>query len=254
MPPLSHGWLDVTHDGTAEWRLACALASGAADYRAGVPRDGVRRHWLPLEGSRYAIREDRLIADPGVVANGRDSVSDFIAVVIRRLVEASQQGERQLPLQAAPGYGARPEDLVKWLSSAVDDAKVAGLARAFMAVRWRTVPSQAVTRTAVVDRQWPEEAWQAVRLACLPWPLDANRNIPVDQAIVSRLHSGDAATAVGLALRRLRSAGLVPRLHGACADPSLAMRWAAALAFPVSPSLARQMASRLESTVTKENR
>lgn len=254
IPPLSHGWLDVTNDGTAEWRLACALASAAADYSAGVPRDGVRRHWLPLDGSRYATREDRLIADPGVVAGGRDPVGDLIAVVGRRLVEASQQGQRYLPLRPAPGRGARPEDIAQWLSGAVDDAKVAGLARALMAVRWHTVPVPTATRGETSDGVWPEEAWQVVWLASLSGPLDANRAIPVDRAIVSRLQSGDAATAVNIALRRLRGAGLVPRLHAACADSPLTRRWAAALAFPISPSLARHMASRLESTVTKENR
>ena len=92
----------------------------------------------------------------------------------------------------------------------------------------------------------------ALRLACLPWKLDDNRNIRVDESIVRRLIAGDGAAAVDVALRRLRAAGLRPPLQGACADPPTARLWAAALAFPISFHSARAMVLRFQPSNQKE--
>ena len=131
-PSLSPGWLDATNDGSAEWRLACALGSAAADYRASLPFDRVRHHWLPLDDTarRFLIREKRLAKDPRVVASGRDPIRDLILLVSRRLVEASQEGARRLPLVAAPGFGAIPSDLSLLVSGQLDVRRVLALARA----------------------------------------------------------------------------------------------------------------------------
>ena len=94
----------------------------------------------------------------------------------------------------------------------------------------------------------------ALRLACLPWKLDDNRTIPVDDSIVRRLIAGDGATAVEVGLRRLRAAGLRPPLQGACADPATAHLWAAALAFPINLPCARAMARHFEPNSQKEIR
>ncbi len=256
IPSLSPGWLEAANDGSAEWRLACALGSAAADYRGGRPVDSVRHHWLPLDqtGRRFNVREKRLAKDSRVVASGRDPVSDLIAVVTRRLVEASQSSERHLPLDAARGFGATPADLSLWASGQIDASKVLALARAFMAIRWdRAVrPEKFVWQASAVS--WPDEAWMAMRLACLPWPLDTHRNIPADEAMVNRLAAGGGSAACDLALRRLRAAGLRPAVYAACADHGTARRWAAALAFPISQSVARSMARRLDSNALKEIR
>jgi CRISPR-associated protein Csx17 len=254
LPALSPGWLDATNDGTAEWRLACALGSASAEFRGGRPLDSVRHHWLPLDdrGRRFSIRDKRLAKDSRVVASGRDPVNDLLAVVTRRLVEASQRAERRLPIDAARGFSATPGDLSAWLSRGVDVPKVVGLARAFMSVRWDRAVVMKNHGSRMPDAAWPDEAWMAIRLACLPWPIDAHYNVPSDAAMVNRLAAGDGATAGDLALRRLRSAGLRPVVHAACADTETARLWAAALAFPVSQSVARAMARRLDSNVFKE--
>jgi CRISPR-associated protein Csx17 len=115
--------------------------------------------------------------------------------------------------------------------------------------RWQSTQSEATPRGA-----WPDEVWMALRLACLPWKLDNNREIPVDEAIVRRLIAGDGATAVEVALRRLRAAGLRPPLQGGCADPVTARLWAAALAFPISLPCAWAIASDFELANQKEIR
>ena len=255
IPPLSPEWVAASNDGSVEWRLACALGSAAAAYDVdGQPQDPIRHHWLPLEmgARRFREKDKRLLRDSRVVIGGRDAITDCAALVERRLIEAAQRGQRRLPLMAARWCEAHPADLGVLVAGGVDMGRVSALARAFMAVRWdRWRPA---TPPAVPAGAWPDEAWSALRLACLPWPLDDDRTIPADDALIRRLISGDGATAVEVALRRLRSAGLRPPIQGAFADPLTARLWAAALAFPVSRYWARAMAQRFEPPNPKENR
>jgi CRISPR-associated protein Csx17 len=240
----------VPDDGTVEWRLACALGSAAAAYGTdGRPRDPVRHHWLPLDTGARRLREKdkRLLRDPRVVILGRDAVADCAAVVERRLIEACQHGQRRLPLVAARGCAAHPVDLGALIAGDVDLGCVLGLARSLMAVRWdRWKPAMA--SLGAPAGAWPDEAWTALRLASLPWPLADNRDIPADDGLIRRLVSGDASAAVDAALRRLRAVGLRPPLRGAVADAAIARLWAAALAFPVSHYWARAMARSFEAT------
>ena len=254
IPTLSPEWIAATNDGSVEWRLARALGSAAATYGpGGVPRDPVRHHWLPLEAGalRFRKMDKRLLRDPRVVIGGRDPVADFGAIVERRLVEAAQHGQRHLPLQAARACGADPADLGALIAGEVDLRRVSILARAFMAVRWDLWKP---VRTSVTPGPWPDEAWIALRLACLPWPLDEGRTIPVEDALIRRLMSGDGPSAVDIALRRLRAAGLRPPLRGAAVDSMTARLWGAALAFPISQYWARAMARSFEPTTNQENR
>ncbi len=255
IPALAPEWLAAADDGSAEWRLARALGSASGGYgRDGRPHDPVRGHWLPLApgGRRFKEKDKRLQRDPRVVMAGRDATADLAALVERRLIEAREAGRRRLPLVAAPGCAAHPADLAQVIAGGVDLARVSALGRALMAVDWRRWPGAAPD--APRRGAWLEETWAALRLACLPWPLDDNRSIPAEDALVRRLLAGDAAGAVDLALRRLRAAGLRPPLQGACADAATARLWAAALAFPISRLSARAMARAFEPTARKETR
>ena len=80
----------------------------------------------------------------------------------------------------------------------------------------------------------PEEAWLAIRLACLPWPLTSDKDIPADPRIV-RLLVGRRGFPEPSRLRcaRLRSAGIRPPLQAGVTDAATARLWAAALAFPI---------------------
>lgn len=249
IPPLSPEWLDATDDGNVEWRLARALGSAAAMYeRDGRARDPIRNHWLPLEkgNRRFRVKDKRLFHDPRVVIGGRDAVADFAAVVERRLLEAAQVGRRNLPLVAARGCGAAPADLGAVIAGEVDLSRVSALARAFMAVRWERWRPAASSGPLTGTR--PDEPWIALRLASLPWSLDESRTIPADEAIIRRLRSGDGSAAVEIALRRLRAAGLRPPIRGATADRVIARLWAAALVFPISNDVARELARSFEPT------
>jgi CRISPR-associated protein Csx17 len=255
IPGLGPGWLDAADDGSVEWRLACALGSATGAYgRQGRADDPVRHHWLPLErgARRFRVSEKRLVRDPRVVAGSRDLVADLCAIVLRRLVEGAQRGDRRLALVAASGYEANPGDLAALIAGAVDVDRVLRLARALMAVRWRRCRGSLVAPPGPTT--WPDEAWTALRLSCLPWSLGDDQLLAPDEAMVRRLTAGDGATAVELALRRLTASGLRPPLRAAFTDAATARLWAAALAFPISKRTARALARRFEPPNPKEIR
>ena len=244
LPRLSAGWLDAAADNSPEWRLAVSLGSAAAEYKGGRPFDGVRAHVLSLAKGRYATTaEKRLVNDPRVVFTGRDSLGDLVALVERRVVEATQRGQRVLPLCSRFGRGAQLADLSAFLGGAIDVERTLWLARALMAVEWETVTARASRPTCrAIDL---DEGWMALRLCGTPFPV-GERRAPIDLAMVRRLTSGDASGAVSSALQRLRALGYRPPLLSATTDASTAQRWAAALAFPIDRAVAVAMASRFQ--------
>lgn len=252
-PVLSPGWLVAAADDSPEWRLALSLGSAARGYKDGRPVDAVRAHALPLDPKkrwRYAMGADqRLVRDSRVMMTGRDPLSDLIALVGRRLVEASQRGSRTLPLVAVYGAAARLDDLARFLAGEVDVDRIVTLGRALMAIDWGHVRLRR-SRSRARDHR-PDAAWEALRLCAVPFAVH-ERTVPTDPAIFRRLASGDVAGSAELALRRLRAAGFRPPLAAAIADPESARRWAAAFAFPIDPAVVSTMADRFENPTAKE--
>ena len=251
LPPLRPDWVDAVADESAEFRLAMALGSAAAGYtRERRPIDPVRHHVLPLErgARRFKTADKKLINDPRVVLSGRVPIRDLVAIVERRLIEASMKGQRRSGLVAAPGCGARLGDLAQFLNGAIDLGKLLGLARAFMALKWDQWSHERLPRTAS-SNETPEECWLAVRLACLPWPLTGDKSIPVDPRLVRLLNAGDAARAIEIGRNRLRSVGIRPPMQAGVTDAQSARRWAAALAFPIHRDTALRAVVILDSSM-----
>ena len=256
VPTLRPEWVAVSNDETPEFRLALAFALQASGFRgkSGVPVDPVRRHWLPLDTKspqRFALIGTGLDRKPDVVIQGRRGLDDAIALVQRRLVEASQRGDRHLPLAAAPRASVSTADLTALLTGAVDLDRTLTLARALMALdhkAWaqKSIPIQRPTGTP--DR--PDDAWLAIRLCTLPWPLETPSGFELDiganPAIVRRLAAGDAPSAFTLASRRLGAAGVRCTVRSGAAPPKTARLWAAALAFPITQNTAKHFLGRLD--------
>ena len=106
--------------------------------------------------------------------------------------------------------------------------------------------------TPATPADWPDDAWLAIRLALLPWPLPDGRHAGIDPAIVRRLEAGDAASAVTIAIRRLRAGDIPCAVRVAATTPELARRYAVALAFPISRRAAAQFAQRLSPFANQE--
>lgn len=257
VPRLRPEWVAAADDDSAEFRLALSCALQAGRHRQGVALDGVRRHWLPMDGSRFAMSgtgsQARLQIGADLVMKGRDGIIDAMAMLQRRLVEAEQHGTRRLPLVATYGAAASSADLESFLNGQVDADRTMHLARALMTLdpyAWAKSPS--ATRRAL-GKEMPDDAWVAIRLALLPWPLPDGRSVGADPSILRRLASGDAAAAVDTASRRLHAAGIKTTVRAASVSPDAARRWAAALAFPITRRTAALFAKRLDpSSSTKE--
>jgi CRISPR-associated protein Csx17 len=259
VPRLRPDWAQAADDGSPTFRLALACALQAAGWtKDRRPVDGVRRHWLPLKGSRFNTTSEglrqRLVSDCGVVLSGRDGCTDAIRLVERRLVESQQRGQRRLRLQAAPATGARLGDLALFVAGEIDIDRTLALARGLMpidGVAWASSPPEVVQRPTYTSI--PDDAWLALRLSLLPWPLANGKRVGADPAIVRRLAAGDATGAVDVALRRLGAAGISATVRAATADPATSRRWAAALAFPITQKTAGRIARRLDPMYVPEN-
>lgn len=257
VPPLRPEWVKAAADTSVEFRLALAFALQAAAFgkkdERRWPIDPVRRHWLPLDGKKpwcFATSgtgsQARLESKSDVVIFGRSGVDDAIALVKRRLVEASQSGQHRLPLTPAFRASAAPDDLAWLLSGNVDLDRTVALARALMALDGRKWAANPGLPKPNRGNTYPDDAWLAIRLSLLPWPLPDGRKIGVDSAIFRRLESGDAATAFELARRRLRAAGIGTTVQCATVSPEAARLWAAALAFPIEQATAADFVRRLD--------
>lgn len=236
IPRLRPDWVSVGNDGSPEWRLALAFALQARSFRGvRLPLDPIRRHWVPEKNLEVAA-----------VMKGRRGVDDASALVQRRLTEASQNGKRLLPLQAAPHAGTTISDLSGLLSGHVDLDRTLAFARVLMALDAYAWARYSFNRSAESTLNWPDDSWIAIRLAVLPWPLRTGLVIPNDPAIIRRLLSGDAATAVDIALRRLKAVGIRATIRFGTVPPETARLWAAALAFPINRALAERLVHRLD--------
>lgn len=272
IPKLRPGWVAAADDGGPEIRLAVALALQRGGFEGTDARwwNSIRRHWLPLDRrdlQRFAqagsIGHTHLLARPERVIQGRAGIEDAITLVERRLIEAAQHGQRRLPLRAAYRAAALSPDLAAICNDAIDLDRTMGLARALMALnpsQWQREPV-GLSREASdpIYGEIPDDAWLVLRLALLPEPLRVSGSstieIRTDPAIFRRLASGDAATALQLALRRLHSVGIRTAVRSTSLPTPTARRWAAALAFPISASTATRYLRRLDPTIdsTKED-
>ena len=265
VPRLSPEWVTASYDGTPEYRLALAFALQAANFRrdSGTPIDPIRRHWLPLDKEqpwRFATTGtgsgSMLDMKPEVVMHGRRGLDDAIALIERRMIESSQREGRHLPLKPARGTVASTADLNSLLSGKMDLDRVLVLGRALMALGSRAWAKQRAPIKYPRTIEWPDDAWLAIRLCTLPWPLKIRSgfelNIGTDPAIVRRLAAGDAASALTIALRRLRAAGVNSTLRTGVASYSTAQLWAAALAFPINRNTAEQFLHRLDPNLDSE--
>ena len=256
IPKLRPEWVAACNDDSAEFRLALSFAMQAEGFRnSGKPIDPIRRHWLPMDEwqSRFAISGSpgsfRLESRSGVVMERRRGVDDAIALVQRRLVEASQNSTRHLPLRAAPRTHARISDLSQLIAGNVDLDRVVALSTPLMAIDHTALTEQFIPKESPEEPNWPDDAWLAIKLCALPWPIrtrGSELDIPTDPALIRRLAIGDGVTGIEIALRRLRAAGVRCCIRTGSASPISARLWAAALAFPIAQATARQFLFRLD--------
>jgi len=247
---LSSGWLDACDDGTCEFRLARALASVRAPSREDHKDElgPIRAHCLPLDPksgfTQFAVASESLRKDPRVVWTGTDLPRDLSAIVLRRIMEGSREGESGIPLDGM-AY-ALLEDIATFVNGAVDDARLARLARGFMAIAPIRVEIEHVTKPLPIYALFRAANFDA---GAVTKRVLERRGLAArcDAQTVRLLTAGRLDEASRVALARLGAMGLRPKLRFAAGDAPLALRLAASLVFPIGP----HAVSRVLETVTK---
>ncbi len=256
-PVLSGAWVLQADDGSAEFRIAAALATVGLpplDARPGselkvegmtepeslavekaldgpVGAIGTRRpappmaaHFSPLDEERFFYRGRLGVrrgwsgtdAPRSVVWGSGPLVPNMIAVLERRLLEASIRGLEDKPLAAATP--ARLADVAAFLAGDFDDARCAALVAGLVWARpahWTSSGGQAHRRpvpfayAALKPVFSPDRTLQAVGA------LAGTARMPVPPGLVARLRAGAnrrdgrvTGAAVGLAMARARASGM----------------------------------------------
>ena len=238
-PVLSSEWVHAANDGSPEFRVATALAGlGLAGHRAGEAMSAAtgsaddatvvqRSPKAPPMASHFApIDEDRYVSDrrsdwsastitPNVVWGTGDLVTNMIAVLERRLVEATIRSLPDKPFAGAAH--ARLADVAAFLSGAFDDSRCAALLAGLIWARPAhprvntTAPAAPVSFAfaALKPIFTPDETLRRIRA------LTEAARLPVPPELVPKLRTGGnrldgRATddAVRISLARTRGSGI----------------------------------------------
>ena len=239
-PPVVHPrWMDEADDGSPEFRVAAALAGlGVAGQRADGMKSSASRKAddvtdaqqspkaPPMASHLAPIDEDRYVRDrrpawststniPNVMWGTGDLVSNMIAVLERRLVEATIRGLSDKPFASASHV--RLADVAAFLSGDFDDSHCAALLAGLIWARPaypRTNPTAPVAPVpfayaALKPIFTPDETLRRLRV------LAETARLPVPPELVPQLraggnrvdgHASDAA--VHIALARARGSGI----------------------------------------------
>ena len=238
-PVVRHAWVDEADDGSPEFRVAAALAGlGVAGQRADGTKSsagrkaddatGVQRfpralpmasHFAPIDEDRYA-RDRRSVWSastntPNVVWGAGSLVPNMIAVLERRLVDATIRGLPDKPFAGASH--ARLADVAAFLSDDFDDSRCAALLAGLIWVR----PAHPRTNTTAPVSPVPF-AYATLKPIFTPdetlrrlHVLAETARLPVPPELVPQLraggnrrdgHASDAA--VHTALARARGSGI----------------------------------------------
>lgn len=237
---LSKQWLEISDDGSPEFRLAASLASM-------VSRFG--KEWMPLRAHLEPVRIGKNSvfwkpeADRNVMWHDGNLVDVMNRVVQRRLVMESRVDRREVVHIAR--VTARLEDISRFIEGRTDDKRIGQLLWAMVLIDFRD-ESMWFERSGGL-RFRPPSIYALLR-SCFPRRLGrAEKNdsapvIPITPVIHRRAADGQGLEASKMAARRLRASGLRPAISKIAFERT--ERVAAAMLFPLSE---RDEANLLES-------
>lgn len=246
-PLLSRAWLRRADDGTPEFRVAAAMAGlgiqspfptpggHQENVVAGGPSPPMAAHLAPLtNGARDGfeartffrgrrLRKHRSWAEgspPTVVWGHGGLVANMIAVLERRVLEASIRGLTDKPLGGA--CSARLSDVTAFLTGAFDDARCSALLASMIWGEPTWFPRAATAADWDVERAVVPFAYAALKPlfstdAALAGAgaIPSGTTLPIPPGLIARLKAAGAAAdgastaqAVGAAFSRARSSGL----------------------------------------------
>lgn len=229
VPPLSPEWIERADDGSAEFRLAAALASVEATCKdEHIP---LRCHLEPVEAR---VRRERLAVrwnparDNEVVFAGRDLTAGLNAVAARRTIHWQRWG--------SGGYGdqgqqpARLADVTAFIEGWTDDGRLVALLWGAILIDWPRAGRPLFE--ALVGDLAPPALYGLLKL-CFPGAGAAGQPIPIVPRILRLAASGAGADASRAAVRRLRASGLAPAVDVVHQTGEGVRRAAGAVLFPI---------------------
>lgn len=242
VPPLhslSHSWLESADDDTAEFRLACAMASIRHEQVPGERRVGpIRENMEPVDTEgRTGWKED----GASFVWTAGDALANMLSVLERRCLEGRMQSLKNFHAPLNSAYPAQLDDIAAFVAGSVDVQRVVELALPLSFVRRWPYVKPDVSRQAAPD--FLPVAYTAMKLTLLPgkfeWPEhDISVDIRMEPKMIAMLRAGRIMEAYQVACRRLWASGLSSLLgQPGIADRSdCGFRLAAALLFPLDRS------------------
>lgn len=228
---LPQDFLDAVDDGTPEVRLAIALASLVDTSRHDDVAKSLREYWLPMKGDRqFDSGANGLVIPPRLVGRGEDLTTDLMRVLVRRAMELKRTKHRSsLALHARGERYARLDDVEAYIDGVLDEDRILQLALPLMAVE--SFGSSKATRAPY---RTPDPAHALFRLVTPCVSDDENSEIILEPRVLRALERGDDRSASSVALARLRSLGLRPKISNIVVSPARLLRIGAALLFPLS--------------------
>lgn len=247
IPPitgLSLDWLTAASDGSVEFELALALSDICDPSNKVAP---IRSNLEPVALDRS--RGGRLYwtdQNQQVVWRASDLSTNLIAVLERRMMDGLRLNSDHIPL--ASRWHVSIEAISAFLEGQVNDKKIEDLLWGMILLNHNQEKSlwfqSNLDSTIILDRRYA-----LLKLLFLPEPLEWKREkilVRPEYAILPMLRAGRVSEACTIAIRRLRSYGLVPMPYkttsGKTRDSEWsditannAMRLAASLILPISP-------------------
>jgi CRISPR-associated protein Csx17 len=210
VPPLSPEWIRACNDGSAEFRLALALASIVGTEKVPDLRCNLEAVEPAGKGGRFTWIPD----NPSVVWRSGDLSRNLAAVLERRMLDAARLGGPTTPLEAK--ISASLSDVTQFLAGEIDDRLLEELLWGLMLInhqrKW-----EGPQATKDSGRPLPR-AYALLKLLFLPAKpekqalLSKTTGKPVtpEPGILVRLRANELPAACQIASRRLRASGYVP--------------------------------------------
>lgn len=263
VPPLGSEWLRRGDDGSAEFRLAAALASlwGPGPERRMSRQDGsIRRQLEPILFKRT---EHGLLPvwnkHPGRELSWRDDavVSSMTSVMQRRILWAQTAG--------TTGYTERAEctasldDVKAFIDGQTSDTKLNELLWGLILLDWSNIDRDVLQNIApaslgarpledsAADEERvgePPALYALLKLAFASWPI-RDVEVPAVPAVLRWSGTGRALQASRRAARRLRASGLPPAVMQLTEGDVRTRRIAAALLFPLARGDVNELAAQI---------
>ena len=250
VPLLAPQWLREANTGTAEFRLAAALASVTAFH--GNKALPLRCHLEPVHPA--GGREKRWFSwtemiETNVVWREGDLADVLNGILARRLLLAGKSGaEAYSDSSVIP---ARPADIAAFIEGRTDDRLLIRLLWGMVLIDFGGDYSADFKIGFPSDRRDPPALYALLKL-CFSRHELRGTHVPLVPAIHQRARAGDGLGASTLAARRLRASGLAPAVDRIPARGASVTRTAAALLFPLNENDLGEIAGRVLRTTETE--